>query len=60
MSVESLPRILNFGSAEYFHLKLIFTLVLARPTTELIALKSKPHFLLPVPEATDTDAGVQF
>lgn len=58
MSVESLPRILNFLSAEYFHLQLIFTLVLASPTTELIALKSKPHSFLPVPEATNMDAGV--
>ena len=58
MAVESLPRILNFISAEYFHLPLIVTLVLASPITELTALKSKTHFFLPVPEATDVDAGV--
>lgn len=58
MAVESLPRILNFLSAEYLHLPLIVTLVLASPITELNALKRQTHFFLPVPEVTDVDAAV--
>lgn len=58
MAAESLPTILNCISAEYFHLPLIVSLVLASSITELTALKSKTHIFLPVPEVTDVDAGV--
>lgn len=57
MAVESLPGILKYLSALYFHLPLIVTSVLASPITELTALKSKTHFFLPLPEVTDVDAG---
>lgn len=58
MPVENFPGILNFLSAEYFHLPVTVTLVLGSPVIELTALKNKFYFSFPVPEVTDADAGV--
>lgn len=56
--LKNFPGILNFLSAEYFHLPVTLTLVLASPVIELTALKNKTYFFFPVPEVTDGDAGV--